>query len=101
MTSGTTQTATILVTDLVGSTAIRVRLGEEQADAQRQVHDELLAAAVTGHGGTVVKGLGDGVLAMFPGAAEAVPGAALAWAAFRTPSISFLRIMPRSSAPSK
>jgi len=73
--SGTTQTATILVTDLVGSTAIRVRLGEEQADALRRVHDELLTVAVTGHGGTVVKGLGDGVLAMFPGAADAVAAA--------------------------
>ena len=76
--SGTTaQTATILVTDLVGSTELRVRLGEEQADALRRVHDELLSAAVTGHGGTVVKGLGDGVLAMFPGAADAVAAAVL------------------------
>ena len=73
--SSSAQTATILVTDLVGSTAIRVRLGEEQADTLRRVHDDLLTAAVTGHGGTVVKGLGDGVLAMFPGAAEAVAAA--------------------------
>jgi len=75
VTAGTTQTATILVTDLVGSTELRVRLGEEQADALRRVHDDLLTAAVTGHGGTVVKGLGDGVLAMFPGAADAVAAA--------------------------
>jgi class 3 adenylate cyclase len=71
------QTATILVTDLVGSTERRVALGEERAEELRRTHDRLLAEAVTGNGGTVVKGLGDGVLAMFAGAAEAV-GAAVA-----------------------
>ena len=38
--SSSARTATILVTDLVGSTAIRVRLGEEQADTLRRVHDD-------------------------------------------------------------
>ncbi|MGK2928515.1 MAG: ATP-binding protein, partial [Acidimicrobiales bacterium] len=71
------QTATILVTDLVGSTELRVALGEERAEALRRVHDRLLTDAVTGNGGEVVKGLGDGVLALFSGAAEAV-GAAVA-----------------------
>lgn len=71
------QTATILVTDLVGSTELRVALGEERAEALRRVHDQLLAGAVTDHGGEVVKGLGDGVLALFGGAADAV-GAAVA-----------------------
>ena len=69
------QTATILVTDLVASTELRVRLGEEAADALRRDHDELLRRSVEGAGGTVVKGLGDGVLAMFGGAAEAVAAA--------------------------
>ena len=72
MTTVATQTATILVTDLVGSTELRVRLGEEQAEALRRVHDRLLRDAVEAHGGTVVKGLGDGVLARFDGAADAV-----------------------------
>jgi class 3 adenylate cyclase/tetratricopeptide (TPR) repeat protein len=72
------QTATILVTDLVGSTELRVRLGEEQADALRHVHDELITSAIAAHEGTVVKGLGDGFLAMFPSSADAVAAAVLA-----------------------
>ena len=35
-------------------------------------HDRALVEAAQANGGTVVKGLGDGVLAMFAGAAEAV-----------------------------
>ena len=73
----TSQTATILVSDLVGSTDLRVALGEERAEVLRRTHDGLLTDAVTANGGTVVKGLGDGVLALFSGAAEAV-GAAVA-----------------------
>ena len=69
------QTATILVTDLVGSTELRVRLGEERADLLRRTHDDLLRTAVDAEGGTLVKGLGDGVLAMFAGAADAVAAA--------------------------
>ena len=71
------QTATILVTDLVGSTELRVALGEERAEALRRTHDHLLTDAVTTNGGEVIEGLGDGVLALFSGAAEAV-GAAVA-----------------------
>lgn len=71
------QTATILITDLVGSTELRVRLGEERAEVLRRQHDELLRTALEAAGGTVIKGLGDGVLAMFAGAADAV-GAAVA-----------------------
>jgi class 3 adenylate cyclase/tetratricopeptide (TPR) repeat protein len=65
-----TQTATILVTDLVGSTELRVRLGEEEAERVRRMHDTLLRAAVEASGGKVVKSLGDGVLASFAGAAD-------------------------------
>ena len=71
------QTATILITDLVGSTELPVRLGEERADLLRRTHDDLLRSSIEAAGGTVVKGLGDGVLAMFPGASDAV-GAAVA-----------------------
>jgi class 3 adenylate cyclase len=69
------QTATILVTDLVGSTELRARLGEEQAERLRRLHDRLLRTSIETHGGLVVKGLGDGVLARFSGAAEAVAAA--------------------------
>src|SRR5712691_5151197 len=69
------RTATIVVTDLVGSTELRVRVGEEAADEFRRVHDRLLAEAVEQGGGTVVKGLGDGILAWFPSAADAMGAA--------------------------
>src|SRR5262249_43641070 len=70
-----TGTATILFTDLVDSTAQRAALGEEAAERVRQAHDRLLTEAVTAHRGTVVKNTGDGIMATFPGAAEAVGGA--------------------------
>ena len=69
------QTATILVTDLAGSTELRVRLGEERADQVRRAHDQLLRHVVEAEGGTVIKGLGDGILAMFASASNAVSAA--------------------------
>ena len=69
------QTATILVTDLVGSTALREALGEDRAELVRREHDRALIDAAQSNGGTVVKSLGDGVLVMFAGAAEAVAAA--------------------------
>lgn len=66
------ETATIVVCDLVASTELRVSVGEERADAVRRELDAALGDAATSHGGTVIKGLGDGVLALFAGAADAV-----------------------------
>jgi class 3 adenylate cyclase len=70
-----TGTATILFTDLVGSTAQRVQLGEEAAEALRRASDRLLVDAVTAHHGTVAKSVGDGIMATFAGAADAVAAA--------------------------
>ena len=70
------QTAIILVTDLVGSTAQRSEIGEDAAEELRRRHDGLLSEAVTDHEGVVVKSLGDGILARFSGAASAVASAA-------------------------
>ncbi|GAC1597965.1 MAG: hypothetical protein NVS3B21_23040 [Acidimicrobiales bacterium] len=70
-----TQLAAIVVSDLVGSTQLRARIGEDAAEALRRDHDRLLTAAVLAAGGVVVKGMGDGVLARFNGAAEAVDAA--------------------------
>jgi class 3 adenylate cyclase len=67
-----TGTATILFTDLVDSTAQRARLDEEAAEALRSTHDRLLVEAVTAHHGTVAKSTGDGIMATFRGAADAV-----------------------------
>lgn len=65
-------TWTILFTDLVGSTELRARLGDDEADQLRAAHDQLLGEAVAAQGGDVVKGLGDGIMAAFSGAADAV-----------------------------
>jgi class 3 adenylate cyclase len=69
------ETATVLVTDLAGSTDLRVALGEQRAEEIRRLHDAALVDVARRGGGTVVKGLGDGVLVRFPGAAEAVTAA--------------------------
>ncbi|MDP1821260.1 MAG: AAA family ATPase [Acidimicrobiales bacterium] len=74
--TGQIGTRSVLFTDLVASTELRVRLGEEAADAVRRSHDALLRAAVAAHGGVVVKGLGDGIMATFASAAEAVAASA-------------------------
>jgi class 3 adenylate cyclase/tetratricopeptide (TPR) repeat protein len=70
-----TDTVTMLFTDLVGSTELRGRLGEDAADQLRRRHDGLIADAVTAHGGTVVKGLGDGIMASFASASDGVEAA--------------------------
>jgi predicted ATPase/class 3 adenylate cyclase len=69
-----TGTVTFLFTDLEGST----RLWEEHPDSMRAAlarHDELLDAAIAGRGGHVVKTTGDGFLAAFGDAADAVGAA--------------------------
>ena len=70
--AGNATTATIVFTDLVGSTALRAQLGEERADELRRVHDALLTAKITTNGGRVVKGGGDGLLAAFDSASAAL-----------------------------
>jgi len=68
-------TRTFVITDIEGST----RLWEEHHEAVApalEVHDRLLAAAVTHSGGIVVKTTGDGLLAVFD-AVDAAIGAAL------------------------
>lgn len=52
-------TVTIVFTDMVGSTALRTRLGEERADELRRIHDRLLAGRIHAHGDRVVPGRGD------------------------------------------
>ena len=69
------QLAAIVVTDLVGSTELRARLGEERADELRRTHDRVLGDVVRAGGGEIVKGMGDGLLARFGGAAAAAAAA--------------------------
>ena len=65
-------TATVLFTDLVGSTELRSRIGEDAAETLRGRHDGLVVGAIEANGGRVVKSLGDGVMATFEASADAV-----------------------------
>jgi class 3 adenylate cyclase/tetratricopeptide (TPR) repeat protein len=68
--------AAVLFTDVVGSTELRTRLGEDAAEDLRRRHDAALTRAARENAGRVVKGLGDGIMVVFPSAAEAVSAAA-------------------------
>ena len=68
----TSRTCTILFTDLVGSTELRGQLGDDTFDARRRDHDRLLLDALGRHGGELVKHEGDGVMAVFASAADAL-----------------------------
>ena len=70
-----TATASVLFSDVVGSTEQRSRLGDDAADALWHELDARLAEVVGRHHGRVVKSLGDGVLAVFESAADAVVAA--------------------------
>ena len=70
-------TAVILFTDIVSSTALTERMGDAAfRDASRAL-DAGLRAAIREAGGAAIDGklLGDGVLATFPSAAQAIDGA--------------------------
>ncbi len=63
---------TLLFTDLVGSTELLARAGDEEAQRIFSAHHQLLADAVAEHGGHEVKWLGDGLMVAFPSAADAL-----------------------------
>ena len=65
-------TWTVLFTDIVASTELRSRLGDDEADVQFAAIDAAVATAVERHHGVLVKGLGDGHMATFRGAADAI-----------------------------
>src|SRR5216683_3049125 len=68
-------TAIVVFTDLVGSTELRSRLGEDAAEELRRNHDRLITGAVEANRGRLVKNLGDGVMATFTGASDALAAA--------------------------
>ncbi len=67
--------AVIMVTDLVGSTALASRLGSARFDEFRREHDSTLRDAAEDVGGRVVKNTGDGLLVAFPSVTGALDGA--------------------------
>src|SRR5256885_6521958 len=68
-------TATVLFTDLVGSTGLMASLGDVAFDRLRGEHFARLREAVAAHGGTEVKNPGDGILATFASAVQALAAA--------------------------
>lgn len=71
----TVRTITALFTDLVASTERLGSLSLRRAEAERTTHFDALRRAVAAHGGTELKTLGDGILAVF-GSASAALGCA-------------------------
>ena len=67
-----TETVTVLITDLVGSTGLASRLGPVAADELRREHFGVLRKAVEATSGKEVKNIGDGLMVVFQGAADAV-----------------------------
>ena len=63
---------TLVFTDIQGSSAIYRELGDLQAYRQVREHFQLLFTAIRDGGGTVIKTMGDSVLATFPNPLKAV-----------------------------
>jgi class 3 adenylate cyclase/pimeloyl-ACP methyl ester carboxylesterase len=64
--------ATILFTDIVGSTEQASRLGDRRWSGLLESHDALANSIIDQHGGRLVKLTGDGVLATFDGPGRAI-----------------------------
>ena len=67
--------ATVLFTDIVGSTDRAGELGDRRWRELLSEHDRLCRRAIERHGGRLVKTLGDGVLATFDGPARGIRAA--------------------------
>jgi class 3 adenylate cyclase len=67
-----TGTVTLLFTDLVGSTELIDRLGDDAGDRLLREHFAILRRAAVEHGGREVKSLGDGLMVAFQSALGAV-----------------------------
>ena len=74
---------TIVFTDIVGSTALTQRLGDHAAMKVLDLHDGIVRAALSKHAGREVKHLGDGIMAAFTAAVDAVECATAIQVAFR------------------
>jgi len=69
---GSVGVVAILFTDLVGSTEVLDRLGDDAAEDLRRTHFSLLRSAVADADGTEVKSLGDGLMVTFASPVQAV-----------------------------
>jgi class 3 adenylate cyclase len=67
-----TRIVAVLFTDVVGSTALLSRVGPSAADKLRDRHFGEMRSALAVHRGTEVKTLGDGMMAVFESATDAI-----------------------------
>lgn len=63
---------TVFFTDIVGSTSMTQRLGDERAMDVLEVHDRIVRDALKTAGGREIKHTGDGIMAAFSSAAAAI-----------------------------
>lgn len=68
-------TVVVMFTDLVDSTAMMSRVGESSAEVLRREHFSITRDAISHHGGTEVKNLGDGIMAVFDSAVDGIRSA--------------------------
>ena len=64
--------ATVLFTDVEGSTALTDRLGDAKARELLRDHERMVREALKAHGGSEVKTMGDGFMASFGSAVKAL-----------------------------
>jgi class 3 adenylate cyclase len=64
--------ATVLVTDLVSSTSFLQEIGDERGQRVFRAHQKMLQDLTSSNGGIHIKWMGDGLLAVFHSAADAV-----------------------------
>jgi class 3 adenylate cyclase len=74
--SATRLLATVLFTDIIGSTQQASRLGDRRWRELLNVHDDLVRRLVEEFGGQLIKTTGDGILATFDGPGRAISCAA-------------------------
>jgi class 3 adenylate cyclase/pimeloyl-ACP methyl ester carboxylesterase len=67
--------ATVMFTDIVGSTELAASLGDAGWRALLERHDALARAEIESRRGRLVKSLGDGLLALFDGPSRAIDSA--------------------------
>ena len=65
----------IMFTDIVGSTEATSRFGDDATIAMLSTHDNIVRTSINDHGGREVKHTGDGIMAAFNSAANAVKSA--------------------------
>jgi class 3 adenylate cyclase len=65
-------TRTVLFTDIVESTSMTQRYGDEMALALLNIHDRIVRNALSATGGREIKHTGDGIMAVFVSAASAI-----------------------------